>query len=179
MKKLWPQQFIREIGQMMEKMPTDEEKQKIIKSIDALIKFLQDIEKKVEAMPNDSQREEIKRAVQVINSFLEETRIDPIKASILGLSIFKRTKSRSAFVTLNEEELQKAVKEIESTPTSGLTTKLMTYSKPQLIYLGKKFHTHVTEKMSKVDIVNKIAKALENVRGYELLRTLPSEKSES
>jgi hypothetical protein len=178
MKRIWPQEFIKGIGQIVEKIPTDEERRNIIKSIDELIRFLQDLEKKLEAMPTDSKRQEIKRAAQAIYSFLEEARADPLKASILGLSIFAKTKGRKAPVILNEEELQKAVREIESTPVPELTTKLMAYNKPQLIYLGKKFHTHVTEKMSKVDIVNKIAKSLENVRGYELLRTLPSEKSE-
>ena len=86
---------------------------------------------------------------------------------------------KKAVTFLNEEELQKAAKEIELTPNSELTAKLMTYNKQQLISLGKKFHTHVTEKMSKVDIVNKISKSLENMRGYELLRTLPSEKSDT
>ena len=180
MKKIWPLKFIKELDQLMDAMPTDEERRNVVSSIENLIKFLKDLEMKVEALPGNSKRDEIKKAAQVICAFLEDACADPLKASILGLTIVKtHARRKKAATFLNEEELQKAVKEIELTPNSELTAKLMMYSKRQLISLGKKFHTHVTEKMSKVDIVNKIAKSLENMRGYELLRTLPSEKSDT
>jgi hypothetical protein len=178
MKKIWPLKIIKELDQLMDVMPSDEERRNIVTSIESLIKFLDDLKRKVETIPDDSKRTEIKKAVQVIYTFLEEARTDPLKASILGLTRGKARLRYEKASSFSEEELQRVVKEIESTPTPKLTTKLMAYNKRQLISLGKKFNTHVTEKMSKIDIVNKIAKSLENMRGYELLRTLPSEKSE-
>lgn len=173
MKKIWPIKFIKELDQLMDIVPTDEERRNIVASIESLIKFLDELKRKVEAIPEDFKRAEIKKAAQVICAFLEEARADPLKASILGLTKGKaRLRHEKAAPFISEEELQKVVKEIESTPTSELTAKLMTYNKQQLILLGKKFHTHVTEKMSKIDMINKIAKSLENMRGYELLRTL-------
>lgn len=171
---------MKELNQLMNTMPTDEERRNIIASIENLIKFLDDLKRRVEALPENSKRDEIKKAVQVICTFLEEARADPLKASILGLTKGKTRLCREKAIPFtSEEELQKVIKEIESTPTPELTIKLMAFNKQQLILLGKKFHTHVTEKMSKIDIVNKIAKSLENTRGYELLRTIPSEKSDT
>lgn len=174
----WPRGLFEGIGQIIEKIPSDEEKRSIINSIEDLIKFLQDLQQRVAKMSSDIEREEVLKATRSLCSFLEKAYLDPTMLSILGLSLPKRRQKRETGV-MEGDSLQTAIREIEATPIPELRTKLGGYSKSQLIAIGRGLSITVTERMSQVDIVNKIVKSLENMRGYDMLRELSSKESQS
>lgn len=175
-RRFWPRGLLEGIGQVMEKIPSDEERRSIMESIGDLIKFLQDLQQRVAKMPSDIEREEIMKATQSLCLFLEKAHSDPRMMSILGLSSLTRRAKRETEI-LEGDSLHAAIKEIESTPIPELKTKLGRYNKSQLIVIGRGLNITVTERMSQVDMVSKIVKSIENMRGYDLLRGLSSKES--
>lgn len=174
-KEIWPWESIRALNKMFETIPSAEERQKLLESIDDLINFLRELRIRILNLPKDEERMPLMKATTIVSNFLERAHADPTLASMIGLSLGKdiaRKKVGKQKVYLSEGELTSIVKEFESLPTEKMYERLESYAKNQLFGIAKHVGIHVNSRLSKADLIDKIVKiGFANIRGYRLLRS--------
>jgi len=162
------------IRETVEKIPSDAEKEEIIKNLNMITRHIQDLGERVKLLPNEYSKKEILSAIDLIDRFLLSARDNPTMAAALSLP-YQRAMSRK----LSKKEVlpqvgQQIFEELKTIPTEEILHRLLDYkttSMGDLRALARHLGIKHQERVKRQDLIDKIVKlGFANVRGYERLR---------
>jgi len=168
------------LAETVKSLPSDAEKEKIVKNIGIIIKYFQDLQERVKSLPDDDKKKEILSAIITINEFLLSAKDNPVLSAALGLSYERAISPKRVKKEIPPQTGEKLFNELKSLPTDQIQQKLLDYKSVTMdelralaSYLGIKYPQRI-KRQDLVDMIVKIGFA--NIRGYEILRSDKSDK---
>jgi hypothetical protein len=163
------------LDETLKNLPEDAERERVIKSLDAIIGYFQDLRDRIRSLTPDYQQKEVLSAIDTVREFLLRAKNNPPLAAALGLHYQKAVTYRKPAREISQVEGKKIFNELKELTTEQILQKLLDYKKVSMAEL-RALATHLDikepEKMSRQDLVDKIVKiGFANIRGYEMLRS--------
>lgn len=173
--------FLGKLSDLVESLPTQEAKDKTNKELEALINFLLEFQERMKNVPTIEESEKILSTIEKLITLVKVADSDPFLSRSLGLSSQKlggQLKRRSLTDAERSKAKQIAVQLKELSPQE-LNKKLEGKNAYKVILLkqiANELGIKVDSKATRISIIEKISKKISNIRGYDYLRTRENER---
>lgn len=167
--------FLSKLSDLVESLPTQGMKDRTNQELDTLINFLLDFQERMKNVPTIEETKEILSTVERLITLVRIADSDPFLSRALGLST-KRIGGQTKRQSLSEEDRTRAKEltlKIKGLSPEELEKKFedrKKYKVPFLKQIANELGVKVGSKSTRASIIEKIAKKISNIRGYEYLR---------
>lgn len=155
-------------------LPDEAERDRLLKSLDAIIAFFSDLKRRVESLPSSSARAHTLTALEDIGEFLNRSKDNPVLATALGLAYDQELQRSSRAAPASSRSAEALLQEIKALPTGEIQERLNDYkrvSMNELHALARMLGLRYEDRMKRQDLIDRIVKiGFANIRGYDLLR---------
>jgi len=169
--------MLRKIKEILDLLPTQQEKIAIVDSLRTLISFLDGLKDIFINMPSIEEAEKAKEALLKLENVLQRNPL--IKEIIMGKSMKIKKDAPSAKperrIEISEDIVEKELERLKEVPESEIRNILRNekrYTKKLLSAISEKLGRRVSSKATKRELIENIATTIINMRTYEGLMKL-------
>ena len=167
--------FLSRLSDLVDNLPSQETKAQIDRELEALINFLKDFQSRFQSLPTLEDSDSVTSTIETLKNYVRVAESDPLMSHVLGLSSNKAVSKRSSRGALTEHERREAktmVEELKRLPYEETERKLADrkYTVAMLRQIGEELGLKLPSKSTRLSIVEKITKQMDNLRGYDYLR---------
>lgn len=175
--------FLSKLSELVDALPSQETKSQLDRELDVLIRFLQDFRSRLKSLPTVEGRDGVSATIETLKDYVRVAESDPVMSRVLGLSSEKgwQTKPSQNLLTEHDRREAKAItEELKGLSHEEVERKLAEgkkYKIAMLRQIGGELGLKFPSKSTRLSMVEKIAKKIDNLRGYDSLRRGHDEKS--
>ena len=168
--------FLSKLTELVDMLPSQETKSRLDQELDVLIKFVQDFRARLKSLPTVEDTEGVISTIETLKDYVRVAESDPLMSRVLGLSLDQKElkrPSRSSFTEHDRKEVKAIAEEIKGLSQEEAERKLADgkkYKIAMLRQIGEELGLNFPSKSTRLSIVEKITKKLDNLRGYDSLR---------
>lgn len=166
--------FLCGVSNLVDALPSPEQKASLAQELDALISFLTDLKGRLDAIPTDSEAGDIARTVETLRDYVRVAESDPVMSRVLGLidgGQARRTPRRTSLRTA--DEINGLVDKLRVMSPESVRAELgdkRTYNVVTLRAIGNSIGIPMPTKSTRTSMIEKLVNAIGNRSGYEYLR---------
>jgi hypothetical protein len=164
------EKFTQRLGELVDALPSDADKQQAVSQLETLIRFLTDLKTRLEGIPSHQDAGAARAAVDKLRALFVEATSNPVLAAALGI---KATEPRQKQPTITSEEVERAksaVTQFDSLPIDEIRTALERMSVRELQSVANAIGVRATQRTARDTLVHQVATKIANTRGYRSLR---------
>lgn len=168
------QKFAQTFGGLIDALPSDADKLKIVSQLETLIRFLSDLKTLVESIPTDHDAGAARTAIDKLTALFAEAKSNPVLSAAIGI---RATAPSRRLPTITSQEIERARSEIaafESLPIDEVRTTLAKMSLRDLQGVANAIGIETTQRIARDNLVLQVATKIINRRGYRSLRDGPN-----
>jgi hypothetical protein len=164
------EKFAQHLGELVDALPSDADKQQVVLQLETLIGFLSDLKTRLEGIPSHQDAGAARMAVEKLRALFVEATSNPILGAALGI---KATEPRQKQPTITSEEVERAksaLAQFDSLPIEDIRTALERMSVRELQTVANAMGVRATQRTARETLVHQVATKITNTRGYRSLR---------
>jgi hypothetical protein len=164
--------LLRGLQAALESLPSEQEKQQLVASLDQLRAFIDELRESVVSIPTGEGMGDAKAALEKLEHVYVKAASSPWLAATIGISP-KRKASARPLSDQEKEEGGRLAQRLENLPTEQVEAKLIDeeqYPARQLRAVAQAFGIRSTKGYSRESLAHQIAMKIANARGYRALR---------
>jgi len=164
--------FIVNIQKALSNLPSQAEKEELEVGCTRLIAFLAALKNNIANIPTTEEMASVEQQIQKIKDFLEKAEDDPVLRTALGI---RRLASKKYPGAVTESERQKATKALDAFNAMQLDEirhrlgNEEMYTIRELRAIANELGIKSIQRLSRTDLVHRIATKIANFRGYQSL----------
>ena len=164
--------FFDGMRKMLTSLPHEAEKEEILTSLDAILRFLTEARDRLAKLPDSETVSEVADAARTLESFLSKGDSDPLVRAILGRGSPKRPRNGAAGGK-HTEGADLNVRELQELSTQELQSKLNdaeAFPVARLRAIADRLGIGGLRNVDRVTLIGHITTRMSNLRGYRNLR---------
>ncbi len=168
--------FLSKLSELVDALPSQETKSQLDRELDVLIRFLQDFRSRLKSLPTIDGRDGISSTIETLNDYVRVAESDPVMSRVLGLSLDRDGPKRPSQNLPTEHDRREAkalteeLKDLSHEEVERKLTEGKKYKIAMLRQIGGELGLKFPSKSTRPSMVEKIAKKIDNLRGYDSLR---------
>jgi hypothetical protein len=164
------QQFTKCLGGLIDALPSDTDKQRIVSQLDVLIQFLSDLKTRLQSIPTHQDAGAARTAVEKLTELFVQAESNPVLGAAVGIK-GARPRQKQPVVTSDEEigRAKSAIAQFDSLPIDEVRAALETMSMRDLQGVANAIGIRAA-RAARGTLVHQVATKITNTRGYRSLR---------
>jgi len=164
------EKFTQRLGELIDALPSDADKQQVVSQLETLIRFLSDLKTRLESIPSHQDAGAARVALDKVRALFVEAKSNPVLGAALGV---KATEPRQKQPTITSEEIERArsaIAQFDSLPIDEIRSALERMSVRELQSVADAIGVRATQRTARDKLVHQVATKITNTRGYRSLR---------
>jgi len=164
------EKFGKSLGELVDSLPTEANRQEIVSQLGALIQFLSTLKNRLEEIPTQQDAWAARAAIDRLQSLFTQAKSSPILGAALGV---KATLPRQRPMAITPEEVERAnlaISQFESLTSDELRAALDRMNARDLQAVANAMGMKTTARTAREALVHQVATKITNTRGYRSLR---------
>ncbi|MEY9523962.1 hypothetical protein ABIF70_005103 [Bradyrhizobium japonicum] len=164
------EKFTQKLGELVDALPSDAEKQQAASQLEILIRFLTDLKARFEGIPSRQDAVAARAAVDKLRTLFMEASSNPVLAAALGVKAAKQRPKQPAISSEEVEHAKSTVARFDSLPIDEIRTALESMSARELQSVANAIGVRASHGAGRDTLVHHVATRIANKRGYRSLR---------
>ena len=165
--------LVENIRKALSSLPSKAEKEELEVGCTALIEFLAELKNNIASIPSTEEVTSIRQQLQRMEDFINKAESDPVLRTALGLQKPAAKKRVSYMVTEDDRhKARKALDAFDSMQLDEIRRRLGNeemYTIRELRAIATELGIRSIQRLSRIDLVHRIATKIANFRGYQSL----------
>lgn len=168
--------FLSKMSELVDTLPSQETRDRLDQELEVLIKFLQDFQNRLKSLPTEEDVYGVTPSIETIKDCVRIAESDPVMSRVLGLSADSgalRRRPNNSLTQQDREEAKAIAEELKELSPRDVERKFANnrkYTIPILRQIAGALGINIPSKSTRLSIIEKIAKKIANLRGYNYLR---------
>jgi hypothetical protein len=164
------EKFAKRLGELIDTLPTEEDRNRIASELDVLIQFLTTLKSHLQSVPTQQDALATRSAIDQLRSLFVHAKTNPFLASAFGI---KAALPRPKAPAITPEEIERtnlAISKFDSLPIDELRSTLDKMSIRELKAVASAVGVRTSSRTAREALVQHVATKISNTRGYRSLR---------
>jgi len=164
------QKLVRSLGDVLDSLPSEEDRQQIISNLEHLIIFLSDLKSRLEAIPTQADSTLARVALDRLKALFEDAKANPALGATVGIRPVERHQKASSITTDEIERARSTVARFDALPIGQIRDALEKMNARELQSVAAALGIRASQRAAREALSHQIATRITNTRGYRSLR---------